>query len=268
MVRATILYRVDPRAEVFRAVMQPRLVSVLMRLWAAGALVAALAIWIMRIEEVAAGPGGAQSGAVWTRVAFWGLVASALGSLAFVRPIHGMAKGKTLAAIGGVLGYALVLMGYVGVLRAEVGRAAPYSASTLNTDRILMRLLMLAGVLVVLMGVRPTARELVKRCLALRTGRVDRQTILAMITVTLVGMAGDGLRVVAANWQTATGDLLGQLGVVLIAMSGLLLTLGLASAVVDSWRIGAALVMPSPSLREVLGGSGSDDAAERRRNGG
>lgn len=257
MVRATILHRVDPDADVFRPVWRPRLISALLRLWALGALVAALAIWIVRIEEIAAGAGGAHNGAIWMRAALWAIIASAVGSFAFVRPIQGMDMRKTLAALAGTGGYAIVLIGFLGVLRAEVGRAAPYSADVLNTDRILWRLLMMAGVLVVLLGVRPAARELVKRCLALRTGRVDRQTIIAMIVVTLVGMVGDGLRVLAPALPNVAGEVMGQLAVVLVAMSALLLTLGIGSAVVDAWRIGASLVAPSPSLQQVLQGTQS-----------
>ena len=261
MVRATILYRVDPHAEIFRPIILPHVISVLLRLWAGGALVAAVAIWIPRIEEIASGGTAALSGGVWSRVATWAVVVSAVGSLAFVRPIRGMAVRKTIAGVMALLGYVAVLVGYLGVVRAEVGRAAPYSTVPLNMDRVLMRLLMLGGVVAVLLCVRPSARELVKRSLALRTGRVDRQTILAMIIVALVGMLGDGLRLASPHMPTTIGAVAGQLGVVLIMMSGLLLTLGIGSAVVDSWRIGSALVMPSPSLKDVIGEQSSDRGA-------
>ncbi len=252
-VRATILFRVDPRSEVFRPIFHPEIITVLLFAWAIGALVAAIAVWIPRIEEVAAGGGAMQYARIWSTVAFWAIVASAVGSASFIFPFRSMRPWKIVLAAVGMGGYALIFIGFMGVRRAELGQAAPYSAGALNIDRTLMRLLMMAGVIIVLLGVRPVAREFVKRSLALRTGRVNRQTIFAMVAVALVGMMGDAMRLVAPHVPTAMEAVVSQLGVVCIVISSLLLTLGFASAVVDSWRIGMALVVPTPTLREVLG---------------
>ncbi len=262
-IRATILYRVDPEADEFRPMHLPIVMAWSVRLWPLAGAVAAIAIWINRIEEWW-GQRQAATETIWTLVAWWAIVASGVAALPLVRPVRGLRWWKSLAALLGILSYAAVLVGYELVVRADRGRAPPYVGRPPDPDRLAAHLLMCAGMLGVLLGLRPVLRERVRRSLALRTGRVDRQTLLAMAAVVAGAMAGDLLRLASP----AAGPLdavLAHTGTMVIAVASMLLTLGLVSAIVDGWRISQAILTPSPALRDVLARgedcqSGSPDA--------
>ena len=117
-------------------------------------------------------------------------------------------------------------------------------------ERTLLRVGASVLTLVIIAGLRPNARVLVARSLALRTGRVDRQTLLAVATAAGICIVGDtiGYFSPAMGW----GKTVETVGAVLMVVGGGLLTLGLAGALVDAVRIAAAVVVPSPSLRQVV----------------
>ena len=267
-VRATVLFRVDPTAEAFRPVHLPRVMAWSSRVWLTGAVVAVLAVWSARLRELAAGPraGALAWESLTSDVAIWSMAASGVAALLMLRPIARMAWWKTASAVvGSVVGYGLLIWGYVLVLVADDGRLAPYSLlREAHDERLYARLLMGVGALVVIVGCRPVARELVKRSVTLRTRRVDRQTLLAISAAVAAGMVGDGLRL----WATALGGtphvVLDVIGTVVVAVSSVLVTVGLLAALVDAWRIARALEVPAPSLESVLSATGSRAGVESR----
>jgi hypothetical protein len=255
-IRATILFRVDPQAEAFRPMHLPRVMAWASRAWLTGPVIAAVAIWLARFEELAGGPRAAANS--WdsglTTVAMWAIGASAIAAIVSVRPIVGMPAWKTASAlVGSVLGYGLAIFGFVRVLMADDGRLAAYSLQRdADPERIVGRLIVAAGMLIVIVGCRPVARELVKRSVTLRTRRVERQTLLAIAAAVLVGVAGDGLRLWATTLHGAPSAVLDVVGTVLVAVSSVLVTIGLLGALVDAWRIARAVETPAPTLRSVI----------------
>jgi hypothetical protein len=252
-VRATILHTVDPDAEEIQPVAAPRLVTAGLVLWPMGALATAAMLWVNRINEVSGATGGiAASGTVYSRAALAGVLVSAIGALMLVRPARAIPKWKSAAVVLSLAGYAAAAIGLRLVEAADLAKAPAYVSRAPDPERLLGRLIFGAGVLVVLLGMRPMARELVRRSLAMRQGRVDRQTLAAMAAVTLIGMLGDGLR-----WLSLASGVwswLSLVGTALVIISSLLLTLGVASAIVDGVRIGASVRTPAPSIRSVVGG--------------
>lgn len=263
-VRGTILYRVDPRADEFKPIRWPRITAWGIRFWGTGAATAAISLWVLRLSEFS-GFTGQRSGAdsIWSVLSVVAILGSAVGAAMMVRPNRWIAPAKSILAAIGVGWYAVIVMGMLIVIRTDIDRVPAYGHDrSLDAMREIGRIIFGIGVLGVLLCMRPIARELVKRSLALRTGRVDRQTILAMSAVVVVGILGDAVR-----WGVAT-DLIGAgagvfdfIGRLLVVFSSMLLTLGLISAAVDSWRISNAILTPSPSLSDIFGGDNPASSA-------
>src|SRR5690606_12139500 len=109
-----------------------------------------------------------------------------------------------------------------------------------------------ASALVILLALRPNARQLVARSLVLRTGRVDRQTIYATAAAVGVAMVGDCLRMIASQLPVADRPFIGGVGTILVLVGSMLVTLALVGAAVDGWRIRRSLLTPSPSLGQLI----------------
>jgi hypothetical protein len=254
-VRATILYKVDPQAEEFRPIPRPRVLAAGLVLWSGGALAAAAACWLLRALDMLGSLAGAPRLAM---LASWGalaaVVASGIGAIALVRPMPGAPWSRTLHASLSVLAYVPLAWSLrMILLEIDPTRSAPYFAGLPQADRLALRALAAACMIVVILGLRPGARDLVKRSMVMRTGRVDRQTLLGMVGVAALGLAGDGVRLASLGVAWTDPQLLNFGGSVIVVVASALLTLGLVGAAVDSWRIARAVLIPSPSLRQVLG---------------
>ncbi|MFU8828098.1 MAG: hypothetical protein ACNA8P_01545 [Phycisphaerales bacterium] len=270
-VRGTILYRVDPKADEFKPIRWPMLSAWGVRFWGTAPAAAAISLWILRLSEYS-GLAGRRSGAdsIWSTFSVVAVLASAVGAVFMIRPNRWIPLRKSLLVATGVGFYAVILLGMFIVIQTDMDKIPAYGHQRqLDPTREVGRLIFGVGVLGVLLCMRPMARELVKRCLALRTGRVDRQTILAMSAVVALGLVGDGIRwMVATGTMTDASGVMDFIGRLLVIVSSLLLTLGLISGAIDSWRISRAILTPSPSMSDLFGssqsassaGSGTDDA--------
>lgn len=260
-VRATILMAVDPKAEALAPMHAPRLVAAGLITCSGAGLLAIVLCWLPRIAELVARAGVVVPTSIgspgWLPEAIAGLAAlSGLGALSLVRPMRAIPPAATLAALGGVAGYALVAWG-LWKIHGPIDRGAawPYFAGPPSPERLLHRSVVAMGLIVALTGLRPNARRLVHRSLALRTGRVDRQTLLAMVGAVALSSAGDGVRLLSLSVGTAGAELVDDLGTLMVAIGSMFFTVGAASALVDSVRIGRAIVTPMPSLRSVIEGN-------------
>lgn len=254
-VRATILYNVDPKAEEFQPLLTPRFTSWCLVGLPVSALVAALAAWGMRLDDTAAaltGVSGGRNAAVWgTPFVLAGCIGASVSLTGLVRPVRVSPAWKSLAALGALV--CMVPLTWTAWMILGIDRVspAPYFGPYPDPNRVVLRLMQTMLLALVLAGFRPNARDLVKRSLAMRTKRVDRQTVLGMILVTGLIMLGD-----AARWWGGTGDMPQVLavGTLAVAVGNLFLVLGMASATADGWRIGHAIRSPAPGLRQVVGG--------------
>lgn len=254
-VRATILYKVDPQAEEFQPIAHPRTLAAGLVLWSAGALAAAGACWALRIVDGFEEWGIAvpdMSWASWVAVA--ATLLSGVGSLTLIRPVPRTPIMHTIGSLIGALAYIPMIWAMWNILlELDPGRTPPYFGTSVQSDRVWLRLMAGASIVIVLLGTRLSARDLVKRSMVMRTGRVDRQTLWGMAIVAAVTMVGDGLRLAAAAGWGMDPDLLRLAGTLIIAVGSGLLTLGLVGALIDTLRIARAVLIPSPSLTEVLG---------------
>jgi hypothetical protein len=269
-VRATILAVVDPLASELRPIPHPRLVAAGLVLWAGAGLAAAVLCWLPHVAAAWALVRGGQGGAAVEELsrdlalpAAALVLVSGLGALTLVRPHAGLSRS-------GIYGAAAAAVAYVPLawLVWKLG-TTPFPGSGYlqgwapDVTRLRLRLAMGSLLVLIMLGLRPNARVLVSRSLAMRSGRVDRQTMLAMAVAAAVAMAGDALALgVSALGGGTAADTARVAAVVLIATGSAFLTLGLAGGLMDCWRIARAVVRPAPTAAEVLGGRGAAATGE------
>lgn len=266
-VRATILAVVDPLASELQPIRRPWLVATGLLLWPLAALGAAMlgagvvgSLVIRTWQDLPA----AQTASDVTRWMMAVLVWVSGGAiLLFCRPHDGVSRVDTRRAaagalLTGVLGGVVLVIAEMGL----VGRAgATFTTGELwdPPERAVYRLIAAGLVVAVLFCVRPIARTLVARSLAIRTGRVDRQTLEAMAGASLVIAAGDLLGLLATALGRPWSEPLWTMGAALMLLGGLLFTIGLVSTVVDCVRIARSIIAPGPSLSQVLTPQGGQD---------
>lgn len=250
-VRATILAMVDPHAAELEPIASPKLTAVGLVAWVFFALVAVVLCWMPA-------PGGWWYW-VWHAAAAGSVVCSGLGGLALVRPHEGVAKQGTVLAGVGVFLYAPLawLVWEMSSVRVTGGQSAifPYMAfATQERTPTLERAMICVTAAVIGLLLRPNARLLVARSLALRTGRVDRQTILAIVSAAAIAALGEGAIELSRGLRGTMGDIMRLAGEILVPAGWALVTLGIVGSLVDAVRISRAILMPAPSLRQVIAG--------------
>ncbi len=267
-VRATLLGVVDPRAEELEPLYAPGVVAAGLKVWSIGALVACLCVWGLRIDETVTFVTGHG-----LKLGFIGVVGAAalacsgIGALVLLRPHRRVPRGSALRAAVGVSAYVPLVLIYWAIYRGfDVSSPAPMiSPGVSRLDRSLLRLAMLACVALVIWGLRPHALMLAMRSVIVRTGRVDRQSMYALLAVFLIAGAGDALNVGGVLIGGLLGDLLTQLHVVLVALGSVLVTLGMVNIVIDTVRLGPVLRHRGVGLSDVFE---TNRARDRRAAGG
>jgi hypothetical protein len=213
---------------------------------------------------VAAHAGALLAGLIW---------AAGVGLLAVSRPNRQTPVPATVATLA-----AAALCAPLGLLAAEHASApAPASpggfalASLWSSQgwAAWQRLIIAVLVMAVLLLFRPIARQLVRRSLALRTGRGDRQTLVAMVAAVglfalgeCVGLLGTDLGRRAAAAAELTGRGMFSFALAFMVLGALLLTIGLAGALVECVHIARTIVWPGPALGEVVNLGSAGAAAE------
>ncbi len=254
-IRATILAVVDPHASELQPIARPGLVATGLVLWP-GAALGAVVLWMLpRVMEVwGAITDGPQGRPDFTMMALPLVALSGIGGLALVRPHAGLGAWRIGAAALGVLAYAPLVwaMWHAAIAPGPTSVAGALRGIGSSQEAAGPRLIAWALIAAIALLMRPNARVLVARSLALRTGRVDRQTLAAVALAALVAGAGEAVALLATDSMGALPEGWALLCVGLITMGSALLTLGLAGALVDCVRITRALRVPAPSLRDVL----------------
>lgn len=260
-VRATILAIVDPHAGELQPLSTPMLTWVGLLLWSIAAAGAAALTWGLRLVDTIdlAGTSGPNGLVQWAeRWSPTGIVIlaglSGLGAIALVRP-HGRIPGWKIAmACVGVLAYvplAWLCWRLHGVY--DPAHLNPFfQTQAIDPTRVFLRLGIGALIAMAIIGLRPNARLLVARSMLLRSGRVDRQTLIAMIGAVGVAALGDTLHLLTGIQHGLIQDITRLGGTFLIAVGSMLLTLGLAGVVVDCWRLARVIREPVPTLGQLL----------------
>lgn len=255
-IRATILYAVDPLADEFAPLRFPRATGVLIVLWS---IAGALGIWAvlgMRLAEglQVMGMGDGPPELAWDAILGL-LVVCGIGVLGFIAPLKSTPLRQLLCGVGALLAYVpfFYAMAQIRAIDAASAQLA-YFGADLDPQRVLWRAVVCVCLLMVFLGIRPSARALVKRSLALRMRRVDRQTLAAMAGATVLAMLGDGVRLLGRSAGPGLDHLFDLTGSLVILIATLFLAFGMTSASVDSIRIAKAIRLGPKRLRDLVGG--------------
>jgi len=263
-IRATILAVIDPFASELQPIRFPKLIAVLINAWTGGAFFAVLLAWLPIVYDLI----NAAGWRVQRPNVGLGIVAavciSAFGAIALVRPHARVGiRGPLLAVLGILLflpaGYAVWAHGELSVGPRGPGYFSGWSPTGRQTQ---LGIAVWASLAAIILCLRPMARVLVARSLAIRTGRVDRQTLYAMAVAAAIAALGHGLgglamALTAAGHPPAIADLSRIAGLVLLATGAMLFTVGVFGSLVDTIRIASAILIPGPTLRQILGPSSS-----------
>ena len=255
-VRGTILATVDPLASELRPIPLPGVIALGLVLWAASCLAAALAVLTLRLNELARsldGPTLASTDllnhAPSICIAFAGFA-----PLIFIRPHAGIPAITSAAALLGALAHfplAYLMWQIHAVL--DLREPDPYLAhADWSTVRTMLRLGCAACIAVIILGIRPNGRLLVSRSLLMRTGRVDRQTLLVILGAVGLAALGDCLRLTSPGIESDPTETARTIGSLLIAVGSLLITLGLGGVLIDCIRLRHAIMSPPLSLDHIL----------------
>lgn len=255
-IRATLLGIVDPQAEELEELSLPRLSGNGIVVWSVGALVACVAVWVLRIDEIVRAKSNVNLGiGDWVSVVgVIGLVCSGIGAATLIRPHRRVGRWVSMRAAIGVSAYIPVAMIYWVIYNGFDGSASMplVNPGAEHVDRSLLRLGMFVGIVVIVVGIRPNALMLAMRSVIVRTGRVDRQSMYAVLASFGVAAVGDAFDVVGTLSGGMVGDMLTQLHVVLVAVGSVLITLGMVNIVIDTVRLRPVLRHRGVGLGDVF----------------
>jgi hypothetical protein len=179
---------------------------------------------------------------------------SGLGAAAaFINPHPNIPRRVGRAALLGTLGYIPLCLALWKLLMVEwyTGSASGLGRWAVTSDiRNVLGLIIQAIIICVVLGLRGNAQLLAARSVLLRQGRVDRQAMLALISVLAVSMTGDAVCLLARRMQPA--DTLLLIGQALVVAGAALFTIGLAGVLIDCVRIRRAVLQPPLSLEALF----------------
>lgn len=242
-IKATLLAVVDPLASELRPIANPQLVGAGVMVWSTCGLMAVVAGWGAPIaEHFWERMGGVERWLALATCVLTGL--SGLGAVVLVRPHAGISVRSRALAMVAIAMYVPLCMFL-------------WRMYVLGDPRPGVRLGAHAVLIAILLGLRPNARLLAARSFLMRTGRIDRQTMLALAGVLCVSVAGNIVRVLVSNLDTDFADSVRQVGGVMVLVGMLLFTLGMFGVVLDCWRLRPVIVERPLSLEQVLGEKGA-----------
>jgi hypothetical protein len=118
--------------------------------------------------------------------------------------------------------------------------------------RSMLRLMMFFCVAIILWGLRPNAVSLAIRSVVVRTGRIDRQSMMAVLASFGVAAVGDAMFILGVFIGGGLGDGLKTLQIVFVSLGSVLLTAGLVNVVIDTLRLYPVIVHTGVGLSDIL----------------
>ncbi len=236
-VRATILGIVDPHAEELVPLSHPRLSAVGLNMWSIGAMIAVLMVWLLRSVEVLRDLGMSNwVPGLFAWLGLFGLVCSMLGGITMIRSHAGIPRMETLRSAAGVSLYAPLIFVYQSIyIGHDVVAPSPLLAPGGDAlGRSVLRVLLFVLVAGIVWGLRPAAIGLAIRSVIVRTGRVDRQSLLAVLASLGVATLGDVLSILARFTPIAASDVISIVSVVIISLGSVLFTVGMVNICIDT----------------------------------
>jgi hypothetical protein len=254
-VRATILGIVDPHADELVPLFAPKVTAIGLNAWSFGALGAVLVIWISRAAEVMTDVLGTSWGfrsAAWMGMTL--LLISMMGALTMIRPHRGVLRSEAIRSALGVSLYGPLLFVYFTIYYS-VDSTSPsplLSPGDSALQRSVLRIVMFLLVAGIVWGLRPRAIGLAVRSVVVRTGRVDRQSLLAVLASLAIAGLGDLIHVVSFFISFGIDDVLSIVAVVVISLGSVLFTAGMVNICIDTVRLFPVLIRPGVGLSDIF----------------
>lgn len=257
-VQVTVLSVIDPKATEIQPIRFARLVATGLVLWAGASTLVMVLAWVLAISGLTGGVLADRGIHGVVTLGSWLLGAAGIGACAIVSPQSGIPLGNKLRAGLGVLGYGLLIKLWLdlgpllaqtpddSLLNAWTGRV---SIEPWRSERLVAWLAMAA----VIWLLRGNLRLLAARSLVLRSARVDRQTMLAMIVVLMVAALGDGFSLISPHLPASMRGYGVLLGEALVAVSTVLFSIGTISVLIDTIRLLPAVLKAPLRLGDVMG---------------
>lgn len=254
-IRATILGIVDPHADELHTLLHPRISALGLCAWSFGAMVAVLMVWLLRGFEVLRDigvsawiPGGLAL------VGIAALLVSMLGGATMIRPHTGVTRTGSIRSAIGVSLYAPLLFVYHAIY---IGHDIPAPSPLLAPGgdalgRSVLRIALFCLVAGIVWGLRPSAIGLAIRSVIVRTGRVDRQSLVAVLASLGLASLGDLLAIVSGFTPTSIADVVSIVSVVIISLGSVLFTVGMTNICIDTIRLYPVLVRRGVGLSDIF----------------
>ena len=254
-VRATILGIVDPHAEELVPLIAPRLIAIGLNAWSMGALLALAMVWLMRGAEMARDAIGAN----WIPtlapfVGIGGLVVSMLGGAMMIRPHRGVLRLEAIRSAFGVSLFVPLIFVYGSVyMRIDALSPSPvFEPGSSAFERSILRVLMLVLVAGIIWGLRPQAVGLAIRSIVVRTGRVDRQSLYAVLASLAIAAIGDVIHIINHFFTMSIDDMLSIVALVVVSLGSVLFSVGMVNICIDTIRLYPVLVRPGVGLSDIF----------------
>tara|TARA_R110002072_G_scaffold42064_20_gene118695 strand:+ start:127283 stop:128242 length:960 start_codon:yes stop_codon:yes gene_type:complete len=253
-VRATILGIVDPHADELVPLSAPKISALGLNAWSFGAMLAILAVWLMRGAEVARDMlGSTWAPEYFTWIGIAGLGLSMLGAATLIRPHRGVTRGEAIGAALGVSLYAPLIYVYSTIYQPDgLFTASPMlRAGESDFERSVLHVLLFVLIAGIIWLLRKQAVGLAVRSVVVRTGRVDRQSLLTVLASLGLAAAGDLIKIIA-EFSSGLNDVLSIVAVVIIALGSVLFTAGMINICIDTVRLYPVLVRPGVGLSDIF----------------
>lgn len=266
-VRATILSIVDPKAEQLAPLSFPWFTATGLVMWSSGGLLAILMVWVLRLSELGRDILDLQWKPWWIPwLGLLGIVCSAIGALSMIRPNHRVRRVEALRAALAAGAYAPLLLIYFTIyFRLDHLSPSPLlNPGESSLSRSVLRLMLFACIAVIIWGLRPNAVALAIRSVVVRTGRIDRQSMYAVLVSFAVAAIGDALHLLGAWIGGGIGDVCSALQIVFVSLGSVLVTVGMINIVLDTVRLYPVLVRPGVGLSDIF----ETNAQKDRRTSG
>ena len=254
-VRATILGIVDPHADELIPLFKPRLTAIGLNLWSIGAMIAVLMVWVMRTAEVLR----EFAGIAWTpALAQWiglgGLMLSMIGAITLIRPHRQISRMEAIRTALGVSMYVPLMIVYNAIYLGydAISPSPMLDPGSSAIERSVLRIAIFVLVAAIIWSTRPQAVGLAVRSVVVRTGRVDRQSLMAVLASLGVAAVGDVIHVLGSLVSFGFDDVLSIVAIVVIALGSALFTAGMANICLDTLRLYPILKRPGVGLSDIF----------------
>jgi hypothetical protein len=251
-VRATILGIVDPHADELSPLIAPRMTAIGLNAWSYGAMIAVAMIWVLRISDLienVTGSGWSMALIPW--IGIGGLAVSMLGGLTMIRPHRMVGRLEAVRSAMSVSLYGPLIFVYLTLYHQEQS-ANPSQFFQLSLNGAALRVVMFLLIAGIIWGLRPQAVGLAIRSVVVRTGRVDRQSLVAVLTALGIAAVGDVIMIASLFFGPGIGDVLTITSFVVIVLGSVLFSVGLINICIDTARLYPILVRPGVGLGDIF----------------